>query len=939
MDHTALCGHGYQTQKEHLTNSMKRIVTIIYSVIAALSLQAQSLSQKYNEDHPLIIVGDWDKPPYEFLNDQGKPAGTNIDLMNALCQELGISCKFILKEWSGALKTFEREDADIILANVRRYQHEPYVSTENVINFNRICAATVGDSVGIVSTNTLTEEGVVLKPGDYTTLFFKDLDSLSTVKVEYQSPKVALQGLVAGDYKYFVWGEEPLKWKIKELNLKGITLNDVSIPVSEIHIIGRDRKLIYELDDVYSRMKQRGEVQTINDKWLHPERSHDSSIHWLIYAILGALVLAAILYGFTRIAKAHVRNATRNSSDLNNMMYKALHMGNFHVMVYDIHRDLMTNRYGQPILPETGITLKEFTERIHPSEVDEFTHKMNNLLSGRERKFQLNKRWRAFGDGTQWLNLEGHAMVELDNEGRPAYVINAVNDVTQNMEEDLAVRELECKYKKLSNMPFVAMSFYDKDGWLIDINDAMRQICGITPENPESERFWLTVCMFDIPMFRSAYTPNDKTPLLACMHMEYPEMGINRYVEYHVRPLKNSDGEVANYLVSTIDITDHHDFDHELHQYEQAIQQAQQRIDRYDQWLNFLTKQGLTYLWYSDINQQTTYFYRSMQGKEPEDFIVLPFETLCAHMPEEERQEAMDHYNSPNNFDCVQHFVNTVLGSGESWFHITGTPITNAEGNVTGHRGLSIDITRETNTKKRLEKESRIAQDIGRQKSGFMASMTHELRTPLNAIIGFTEVLPFTDAVEERDEYIRIIRKNCDMLQRLINDILTASSLNEGPTSIRAEEVEFSSAFDDICLTLQQRMQDGVQFIKHNPYTTFYTTIDLERITQVITNFVTNAVKFTNQGYIKLGYHYERHGLRISCEDSGTGIPQDKQDIIFDRFVKLDEFVQGTGMGLNICKSIAERMGGEIGVSSEGKGKGSIFWFWIPCERKLTPTT
>ncbi|MBQ8463837.1 MAG: transporter substrate-binding domain-containing protein [Prevotella sp.] len=914
---------------------MKKIAIIIYSVVAMLSLQAQPLSQKYDKAHPLIIVGDWDKPPYEFLNDQGKPAGTNIDLMNALCQELGISCKFVLKEWSGALKTFERQDADIILANVRRYQHEPYVCTENIINFNRICAASVGDSAGIISTNTLTEEGVVLKPGDYTTLFFKNLDSLSRAKVEYQSPKVALQGLLAGDYKYFVWGEEPLKWKIKELNLNGITLNDVSIPVSEIHIIGRDKELIYRLDDVFSRMKQRGEVQSINDKWMHPERIQDSSTNWMLYAILGALVLFAILYALSRIAKAHVRNATHNSSDLNNMMYKALHMGNFHVMVYDIRRDLMTNGYGQPILPENGITLKEFTEHIHPNEVEEFTRKMNNLLSGRKRKFELNKRWRAFGDDPHWLNLEGHAMVELDSEGQPAYVINAVSDVTQNIEEDHAARDLVCKYEKLSNMPFVAMSFYDKDGWLIDLNDAMRKVCGITPENPESERFWLTVCMFDIPMFRSAYSPNDKDPLQACMHMEYPDMGLNRYVEYHVRPLINDQGEIANYFVSTVDITDDHDFDHELHLYEQDIRSTQQRIDRYDQWLNFLTKQGLTYLWYSDISQQTAYYYRSMMGKEPEDFIVMPFERHCSHMLEEERQTAMDNYNSHQAFDSVLHFVNTVLDSGESWFHITGTPITDAEGHVTGHRGLSIDITREMSTKKRLEKEARIAQDIGRLKSGFMASMTHELRTPLNAIIGFTEVLPFTDAAEERDEYIRIIRKNCDMLQRLINDILTASSLNEGPTSIRAEEVEFSSAFDDICLTLQQRMQDGVQFIKHNPYDTFYTTIDLERITQVITNFVTNAVKFTHQGYIKLGYHYERHGLRIFCEDSGTGIPQDKQDIVFDRFVKLDEFVQGTGMGLNICKSIAERMGGEIGVSSEGEGKGSIFWFWIPCERKL----
>ncbi len=104
----------------------------------------------------------------------------------------------------------------------------------------------------------------------------------------------------------------------------------------------------------------------------------------------------------------------------------------------------------------------------------------------------------------------------------------------------------------------------------------------------------------------------------------------------------------------------------------------------------------------------------------------------------------------------------------------------------------------------------------------------------------------------------------------------------------------------------------------------------------MLTNFVTNAVKFTKKGHIKVGYRYEHHGLYFYCEDTGSGIPKEKQKIVFDRFVKLDEFVQGTGMGLAICKSIVERMGGEIGVVSEGEGKGTTFWAWVPCERRLT---
>ena len=336
------------------------------------------------------------------------------------------------------------------------------------------------------------------------------------------------------------------------------------------------------------------------------------------------------------------------------------------------------------------------------------------------------------------------------------------------------------------------------------------------------------------------------------------------------------------------------------------------------------------------MSKQTAYFFRSLQSTSSDDYIVMPFATHIAHMPEEERAESMELFNTPKPYDSIQHFNNTVLDSGESWFHMTALPVFDEVGKFIGHRGQSLDITREMSMKNRQAEKELVVKDSARLKSGFMASMTHELRTPLNAIIGFTDILSSIDDAAERSEYIRIIRNNCDMLQRLINDILVASSLNDGPTSIEPVDVDFAKEFDDICLTMQQRVQEiGVEFVKDNPYDSFLTTIDIGRINQVITNFVTNAVKFTKEGHIKLGYAYHNHGLRIYCEDTGAGIPKDKQDIIFERFVKLDEFVQGTGMGLNICKSIAERCGGNIGVQSEGKDKGTTFWVWIPCQRRL----
>ena len=820
----------------------------------ALTAAAQQLSDKYTRERPIVIVCDWDKAPYEFLNAKGQPSGSNIDVLQAVMKALNLPCRFVMKDWSIALKTFERGDADLILANARRYHREPYILSENIVNYNRIRVAMHSDSVGMVSLEQLAREGAVFKPGDYSAYYFKEGDSMRISRMEFQSPKVALTGLISGDYKYYVWGEEPLKWKIKELNLEGLVLNDVGIPISEIHIIGRDRQLIEQIDDQFSRLKQSGEIAAIQDHWFHPEREQPHSSPVVYYVIAAILLLSLLCYLFARLAKAHVQSASRKSTELNNMMYRALHMGNFDVMEYDIKNDHMTNNYGT-ILPREGMTLEEFTSHIHPSQREEFTQKIKRMTEGRERQFVLNKLYNSGSDAEpHWLNFHGHAICELDDDGHPAYVVNAIHDVTHDIEENKSERELVRKYEKLSNIPFIAMSFYDKNGWLIDLNVNMKQLCGISEENPENKRFWETVCMFDVPLFRNIYSPEDQNDLLVCQHMDYPQMGIDRYIEFYILPIFNSEGETANYFITTLDVTDDRTRDHLRHQQEKEIHQIEGEIERCRQCLAFLLK-------YSDRHVS--------QGDD-------------------------------------------------------------------GQMSITIDTSRLTEAKQRLETETRLAAESVRMKSGFMASMTHELRTPLNAIIGFTSVLETLEDMPERGEYVRIIRNSSDMLQRLINDIIDASTINGGALAIQPAETDFAADFDDICLTLQQRVQEKqLTFIKENPYKSFKTTLDIGRIQQILSNFVTNAVKFTRKGHVRLGYRYERRGLYLYCEDTGIGIPRDKQEVVFERFVKLDEFVQGTGMGLAICKSIATSCGGDIGVDSQGEGKGSTFWAWIPCEELL----
>jgi signal transduction histidine kinase len=285
------------------------------------------------------------------------------------------------------------------------------------------------------------------------------------------------------------------------------------------------------------------------------------------------------------------------------------------------------------------------------------------------------------------------------------------------------------------------------------------------------------------------------------------------------------------------------------------------------------------------------------------------------------------------------HPMVTLSSTENQWVQINCIPEYDKQGKLLGAFGVWRNINDLMRKQDQLRNETRRAHESGQLKTLFLANMTHEIRTPINAIVGFSEVLSSLTAEDEKKEIIKIIKNNCDMLLRLINDILTVSSLETGQMDIKLVEVDFAKAFNVLFESLRPRVQEpGVEFVKDNPYATLPIKVDFERVSQVITNFVTNAVKYTHQGYIKLGYRMEtrtiegkqREGLYAYCEDTGDGILPEAQPKIFERFYKVNDFVQGTGLGLSICKAFTDASHGDIGVISEGKGRGSVFWMWIP---------
>ena len=249
------------------------------------------------------------------------------------------------------------------------------------------------------------------------------------------------------------------------------------------------------------------------------------------------------------------------------------------------------------------------------------------------------------------------------------------------------------------------------------------------------------------------------------------------------------------------------------------------------------------------------------------------------------------------------------------------------------------DVTR----RKQAEKELRLAKEKAEKadisKSAFLANMSHEIRTPLNAITGFAEVLGSATTEEEKAQYQEIIKMNADLLMQLVNDILDMSKIEAGTLEFVFSDVDIDQMMFDLEQQFRMRVAElgsGVQIIREASEKEYTMHTDRNRLAQVGSNFMTNALKFTQEGSITLGFRPYEEGLYFYVKDTGTGIPQEKLPHVFERFVKLKQEKNGTGLGLSICQTIVRKLGGEIGVESE-EGAGSTFWFTLPWEPATRP--
>ena len=507
-------------------------------------------------------------------------------------------------------------------------------------------------------------------------------------------------------------------------------------------------------------------------------------------------------------------------------------------------------------------------------------------------------------------------------------IVGLFLDSTGSVQANRALDRSEKLFKNIfANIP-AGVEIYDKDGYLIDLNNKDLEIFGVVNKSDV-----IGVNFFENPNVPQGIRDRVRNEDLVDFRLNYSfeqaggyyETSRSNVIELYskVSKLYDNEGNFSGYILISIDNTERIDAMNRIRDFENFFLMISDFAKVGYAKLNLLNRKGYA------IKQ----WYKNM-GEE-EDIALSDVVGVYRKMHPEDRKGLLDFYKEVK-VGKRKHFQGEMRilrpGTENEWNWVnTNVMVTQykpEEGEIE-IIGINYDITKLKETEAELIHARDKAEMMDRLKSAFLANMSHEIRTPLNAIVGFSDLLVETADIEERREYMKIVRENNDLLLQLISDILDLSKIEAGTFEFSHGDVDVNLLCEDLVRSMQMKTKENVKLVFEPNFSICHITSDRNRIYQVISNFVNNAIKFTSEGNIRVGYVLKDEGLEFYVQDTGIGIEKKQLPHIFERFVKLDSFVHGTGLGLSICQSIVEQLGGHIGVDSE-KGKGSRFWFTIP---------
>ena len=600
----------------------------------------------------------------------------------------------------------------------------------------------------------------------------------------------------------------------------------------------------------------------------------------------------------------------------------AMEAANMSSWIYDVNKKRFKALHGDPIV-KGNINQNELLEMMHPQDRIRLMQLFAQLINKEIPEGQITVRFYNKQE-KQYRYYESRMRLSSEHRGK-LLVVGTQMDVTEKTEMIKKTQELTAKRE-------LAMQVSNIAHWDFDVHTQMFESYN-DPINDYSGNKLLTV-----DEYMNVIHPEDLSTSFDAIQSMLSGKNLKIDFTCRIKTKYDDSWQYSNIIGVPFEHDDNGNITRftgfrqnisKLHRLNEELKERNYKME-----LTFKTI-GMSY-WDFDVESKQFRAFNDPVNDYHSETPITPEEYM--------------NVTHPDDIECVQKNLNHMLQGIDKDFNfkyrcktkwnqdwqtllVTGIQVErNKKGRVVRYTGIQFNNTKWEKMAEELKDLKEKAELSDRLKSAFLANMSHEIRTPLNAIVGFSELMISCDSSDEKAEYMEIIQSNNELLLRLINDILDLSKIESGILERKRENFSLNKVCYELYTMIQPKITNpDIRFLLDNSGPECEVFLDRNRLKQVWVNFLTNAIKHTQSGHIRMGYSIEKNGIRIYVEDTGAGIPVELQDRVFGRFQKLNEFAQGTGLGLAISKAIVEAAGGEIGFSSIPRA-GSTFWAWVPCE-------
>ena len=913
-------------------NLYKIILSLALLIPGTVSAAPQDSIIVYNQNKPLIYEDAWDLWPYVFLNTSGEPDGYNIDLLKLIFKELDIPYIIKLKPTLEAQSDLKNKQSDLMLRMDADFARSNSSYGQSIVQlFTHSIVVPKSKNMDIRDVNDLNGHRVIVHEGSFSHHYL--LDHKINVQIEaYDDMRDAILKVSTENEGIILWNTMSLKWLIQKYQTEHLQLIPIDLPYGEYKFFSNDHHLLAQMDSVYNVLRANDRLTPIQNKWFYPERK-DSGIPAWIWQVIYALAIVAffflLYYIIYKVRERRMTKEIRKSNDRLSLIMETSHVS---FWTYDVESQIFTvmDQHGRP---ERTYTSLEFSQRYKADGFNKLTNALKQVISEEVPSVSINLLvWEAnHADEPRDFNLT-LSVLRRNKQKKPSVIICSRNDITEDLARHRKVKDTMLRYQSIFNSAMIDMVAYDQDGYITEMNQKSLNALGVSIETIREMKIHVREVLglkdfsvedMDYIYLTQIYTKEDKRSLNKLLKRD--EM----YYELQLMPVRGKQNELLGIFGTGRDVTETVHAYHQLKANTRQLQQINNEMTHYVKNIDYVLQVGGISMATYHLDTHTLTIYSEIGNAR----YALTQTRAISLVAEESKKQALRMLNKMENLA-----TGSLHGEIKSIIRQKGQPLylefhfipLYQRGEIKEYFGMCRDISELKAIETKLAKETVRAQEVEVIKNAFLRNMSYEIRTPLNSVVGFSELFELDHSPEDEAIFIDEIKRSSSSLLKLINDILFLSRLDAGMITITPKPLDFAAICVSRCEAVWNNLkQPGVEYIVRNPYKRMIVEVDDSHLSMVIDKIITNAVQHTTKGMVEVRYDYMGDQLMISVEDTGSGIPKETVEHIFERFVTSTN--TGAGLGLSICHELIEYMGGKIQLKSE-EGKGTTVWITLPCK-------